>query len=61
MSGQPNRIRLLADGEAAPAGCAVVEARVPYLAQEAVFRVAVAAGRSSMPKRRPVQTPKSSW
>ncbi len=44
MSGQPNGIRLLADDETAPAGCALIESQVPYLGQVAVFRVAVPTG-----------------
>ena len=43
MSGQPNRIRLLAGDEIAPDGCVLIESHVPYLGQVAAFRVAVPA------------------
>jgi Fe-S-cluster containining protein len=54
MSGQPNRIRLLAGDEDAPAGCMLVESRVPYLGQEAVFRVAVPAGPATLQDAAPL-------
>jgi Fe-S-cluster containining protein len=48
MSGQPNRIRLLAGDEIAPDGCVLIESHVPYLGQVAVFRVAVPASSARL-------------
>jgi Fe-S-cluster containining protein len=54
MSGRPNGIRLLADGEAAPVGCALVEGHVPYLGQAAVFRATVPAGPATLQDAAPL-------
>jgi Fe-S-cluster containining protein len=54
MSGQPNGIRLLADGEAAPAGRVLVEGQAPYLGQVAVFRAAVPAGPATLADAAPL-------
>jgi Fe-S-cluster containining protein len=54
MSGQPDRIRLLAGDEDTPAGRALVESRVPYLGQTAVFRVAVPAGPATLQDAAPL-------
>ncbi len=54
MSGQPNRIRLLADGESTPAGCALIESQVPYLGRTVVFRAAVPAGPATLQDAAPL-------